>query len=158
MDSNLTTADFLALEGRGYGRGYDGYCYRHGATHTGIGLAAGLGGGALLLAIAGIWGMNQASKARSRGNARAIDILAQQALIERQSRESWQTANAPSIRQYVDVQAGAGAGAGSAANALASAEALSLLVNGSSRSGQVCPQPVALYQPAMPCACNTCGN
>ena len=32
---------------------------------TGIGLAAGLGGGALLLAIAGIWGINEASKARS---------------------------------------------------------------------------------------------
>ena len=99
--------------------------------------------------------MNQASKARSQGNARAIDILAQQALIDRQSRENWQSANAPSIRQYVDVQAGAGAG--SSANALATAEALALLQNGG-RSGQVCPQPVALYQPAMPCSCNTCGN
>lgn len=58
MDSNLTTADFLALENRGFGRGYDDYgCRRHGAATTGIGLAAGLGGGALLLALAGLWGV-----------------------------------------------------------------------------------------------------
>lgn len=156
MDSNLTTADFLALEGRGYGRGYG---YGHGAATTGIGLAAGLGGGALLLAIVGIWGMNQASKARSKGNARAIDILAGNVLAERQSRETWQNVHAPSMTQYVDVRTGAAAGAGSTANALATAEALSLLNNGiGGRNGQVCPQPVALYQPAMPCSCNTCGN
>ena len=54
---------------------------------TGIGLGAGLGGGALLLAIAAAWGVNQASKARMRaaenaaaGNARAIDILAARAI------------------------------------------------------------------------------
>lgn len=158
MDSNLTTADFLALENRGYGHGY-GYGYGRGAATTGIGLAAGLGGGALLLAIAGIWGMNQASKARSKGNADAINILANTALAERQSRETWQNYHAPSMTQYVDVRTGAAAGAGSTANALATAEALSLLNNGlSGRSGQVCPQPVALYHPAMPCACNTCGN
>lgn len=158
MDSNLTTADFLALEGRGYGRGYDCYGYRHGAATTGIGLAAGLGGGALLLAVAGIWGMNQASKARSKGNADAISILANNALADRQSRENWQNYHAPTMTQYVDVRTGAAAGAGSTANALATAEALSLLANGAGRSGQVCPQPVALYQPAMPCSCNTCGN
>ena len=45
------------------------HCYKHrdGMAATGIGLAAGLGGGALLLAAAGIWGINQASKARSEG-------------------------------------------------------------------------------------------
>lgn len=163
MDSNLTTADFLALENRGFGRGYDDYgCRRHGAATTGIGLAAGLGGSALLLALAGLWGVNQASKARQKaaeaaaaGNKSAIDILASQALVERQSRETWQNNHAPTISQYVDVRAGAGAGAG--ANALATAEALSIIANGG-RNGQVCPQPVALYQPAMPCSCNTCGN
>lgn len=156
MDSNLTTADFLALEGRGYGRGYG---YGHGAATTGVGLAAGLGGGALLLAIAAAWGINQASKARSKGNARAIDILAGNVLVERQSRETWQNVHAPSMTQYVDVRTGAAAGAGSTANALATAEALSLLNNGiGGRNGQVCPQPVALYQPTMPCSCNTCGN
>mgnify|MGYP001534994779 FL=1 len=163
MDSNLTTADFLALENPGFGRGYDDYgCRRHGAATTGIGLAAGLGGGALLLALAGLWGVNQASKARQKaaeaaaaGNKSAIDILTSQTLVERQSRETWQNNHAPTISQYVDVRAGAGAGAG--ANALATAEALSIIAN-SGRNGQVCPQPVALYQPAMPCSCNTCGN
>ena len=163
MDSNLTTADFLALENRGFGRGYDDSgCRRHGAATTGIGLAAGLGGGALLLALAGLWGVNQASKARQKaaeaaaaGNKSAIDILTSQTLVERQSRETWQNNHAPTISQYVDVRAGAGAGAG--ANALATAEALSIIAN-SGRNGQVCPQPVALYQPAMPCSCNTCGN
>ena len=135
MDSNLTTADFLALENRGFGRGYDDYgCRRHGAATTGIGLAAGLGGGALLLALAGLWGVNQASKARQKaaeaaaaGNKSAIDILASQTLVERQSRETWQNNHAPTISQYVDVRAGAGAGAG--ANALATAEALSIIAN-----------------------------
>lgn len=116
MDSNLTTADFLALENRGFGRGYDDYgCRRHGAATTGIGLAAGLGGGALLLALAGLWGVNQASKARQKaaeaaaaGNKSAIDILASQTLVERQSRETWQNNHAPTISQYVDVRAGAG--------------------------------------------------
>lgn len=149
MEGNYLTPGELALYG--YGR-------RGGAAATGIGLAAGLGGGALLLAIAGLWGINQASKARSVGNSRAIDILANQAILDRQSRETWQNTHAPSISQYVDVQAGAGAGAGANANALATAEALALIANGNSRNGQVCPQPVALYQPAMPCSCNTCGN
>lgn len=149
MDSNLTTADFLALEGRGYGRGY-GY---------GHGLAAPISFAAAAVIFAGVaaWGINQASKARSKGNARAIDILAGQALADRQSRETWQLHHAPTMTQYVDVQAGAGAGSNAGANALATAEAL-LLAGNSSRNGQVCPQPVALYQPAMPCSCNTCGN
>lgn len=151
MEGNYVTPGDLALYGGGYG-----YGRRGGAAATGIGLAAGLGGGALLLAIAGLWGINQASKARSVGNSRAIDILANQAILDRQSRETWQNTHAPSISQYVDVQAGAGAGAG--ANALATAEAYALLTGGNSRNGQVCPQPVALYQPAMPCSCNTCGN
>lgn len=49
----------------------DNYCHYYrdhsGQRATGIGLAAGLGGGALLLAIAGIWGVNKASEARSAG-------------------------------------------------------------------------------------------
>ena len=80
------------------------HCYKHrdGMAATGIGLAAGLGGGALLLAAAGIWGINQASKARSEGASKAIDILAQTQLQERVSREGWQNNHAPTISQYVD--------------------------------------------------------
>ena len=174
MDSNLTTADFLALENRGFGRGYDGCGYRrHGAATTGIGLASGLGGGALLLALAGLWGVNQASKARQKaaenaaaGNAKAIDILAQNHLVERQSRETWQNTHAPSMTQYVDVRTGAGAGAGAGANALAVAEAAALAQaignNGSnginSAIGGCNFLRVARYSAPQPCGCDTCGQ
>ncbi len=150
-------------DGCGYGYGHRG----HGMAATGIGLAAGLGGAALLGVLAVGWGVNQASKSRLKaaenaaaGNAKAIDILAQTALADRQSRETWQNYHAPTITQYTDVRTGAGAFSGAGANAAADALALSAIVNGNngSRSGQVCPQPVALYQPAMPCRCNTCGD
>lgn len=151
-------------EGCGYGYGHHRGAY--GTATTGVGLAAGLGGGALLLAIAAAWGVNQASKSRLKaaeaaaaGNTKAIDILAQNALVDRQSRETWQNVHAPSMTQYVDVRTGAGAFSGAGANAAADALALSAIANGNNgRSGQVCPQPVALYQPAMPCRCNTCGD
>lgn len=179
MEGNYITSGDLAMwdtartsragnyygEGCGYGYGHHRGAY--GTATTGVGLAAGLGGGALLLAIAGIWGINQASKGRLKaaenaaaGNAKAIDILAQSTIAERQSRETWQNVHAPSMTQYVDVRTGAGAFSGAGANAAADALALSAIVgnNNGSRSGQVCPQPVALYQPAMPCRCNTCGD
>lgn len=172
MEGNYLTSGDLAMwdtarTGRRYyddcGGGY-GCGRRGGAAATGIGLAAGLGGAALLGVLLTAYGMNQASKARYKaaenaatGNQKAIDILAGHALAERQSREAWQNQHAPTMTQYVDVRTGAAAGAGS--NALATAEALALLQNGgSTRNGQVCPQPVALYQPAMPCRCNTCGD
>lgn len=165
MEGNYLTSGDLALwESRRFGDGYGyGYGYRRsGAATTGIGLAAGLGGGALLLAIAGIWGMNQASKARSKGNARAIDILAAQSLADRQSRETWQNVHAPSISQYVDVQAGAGAGAGSTSSALANAEALALAqaINNNSGINSAIGGcnflRVAQVQGPKYCSCNTC--
>lgn len=177
MEGNYITSGDLAMwdtartsragnfygDGCGYGYGHRG----HGMAATGIGLAAGLGGAALLGVIAVGWGVNQASKSRLRaaeaaanGNAKAIDILAQSALSERQCVANWQNMHAPTITQYTDVRTGAGAFAGAGANAAADALALSALINGNGngRSGQVCPQPVALYQPAMPCRCNTCGD
>ena len=169
MDGNYLTAGDLALienrRGYGYGNGDCGY-YRHGSKSmaaTGIGLAAGLGGGALLLAIAGIWGINQASKARARGmenvnNALTNNLnqLASLALAERTSRETWQNRHAPSISQYVDVQTGAGAFAGagvnSTSNALAQAEA-QIVANALTGVSQRCPTPVALYSAPQPCGC-----
>lgn len=132
----LTSGDLALIENRrGYGYGYGDGCGYHkggrGAAITGVGLAAGLGGGALLLAIAGLWGMNQASKARAKGaenlaqaNTNYINQIAGFAQAERVSREGWQIANSPTIRQYVDVQTGAGAFSGSSANAFATALAL----------------------------------
>lgn len=165
MEGNYLTSGDLAMwdTARTGQRSYSdcGYYHRRdGMAATGIGLGAGLGGAALIGVLAVAFGLNAASKARLRaaenaaaGNAKAIDILAQTSLIERQSRETWQNNHAPTISQYVDVRAGAGAGS----NAVSTAEAVAAILNGG-RSGQVCPQPVALYQPAMPCSCNTCGN
>ena len=87
-----------------------------------VAVAVAGGAAAAVVAVAAL--MNATSKARSKGNERAIDILAQQALVERQSRESWQDKHSPSTVQYVDVQTGAGAF--SNANAAAAAEEFDL--------------------------------
>ena len=157
MDGNayLTAGELSLIEnhGRGY-YGHDGYCHHKGnaTATTGVGLAAGLGGGALLLAIAGIWGMNQASKARSRAaenlanaNMNYINQVSALMIAEKSSREAWQNANAPTIRQYVDVQAGAGsfAGAGAGSYSLAQAEA-NLLTGALTGQYARCPQEVTL--------------
>ena len=167
MEGNYLTAGELALIEQRRGFNYDGYDTGHrrggayGAATTGIGLAAGLGGGALLLAIAAAWGVNQASKARSRAaenlvnaNMNYVNQIAAYTLAERQSRETWQNANSPTIRQYVDVQTGAGAfaGAGSSSNALAQAEA-TILTQGLLGNLSQCPQKVSLYSAPQPCGC-----
>lgn len=182
MENYLTAGDLALIENRrgfGYGYNYDGcgygYGHRSGAATTGIGLAAGLGGGALLLAIAGIWGVNQASKARAKGAENAntllagnMNALANMTIAEKQSRElalqaertsreSWQNFHAPTTTQYVDVRSGAFAGAGSNAWSQAEANILSqTLTGGLSR----CPQEVTLVSkrncpcPASDCGCN----
>lgn len=128
-----------------------------GMAATGIGLAAGLGGGALLLGIAGLWGLNQASKARSAGNANALNSLSALVLQERNSRESWQNLQTPRITQYVDVQAGAGAGATANANALATALALQ---NGGLNAavGHDAYLRVQRYSAPQPCGCDSCNG
>ena len=131
---------------------------------TGIGLAAGLGGGALLLAIAAAWGVNQASKARAKGaenlaqaNTNYINQVAGFMASERLSRETWQNIHAPSTTQYVDVQTGAGAFSGSSANAAALAAAINN--NGlNSAIGGCNFLRVARYSAPQPCGCDTCGQ
>ena len=169
-NSYLTAGDLALFNEAKYGRGYEGCPWQgyksHATATTGVALGASALGVAIVGALAIGWGVNQASKARSKSAEQANTLLAsnlnqltQLALTERQSRENWQNYHAPSITQYTDVRTGAGAFSGAGATATAEALALSALVNGNSgRSGQVCPQPVALYQPAMPCRCNTCGD
>lgn len=168
MENYLTAGDLALIENRrGYGYGECGYGYgyhrRDGMAATGIGLAAGLGGAALLGVLAIGWGINQASKARSRGAEQANTLLTNNlnqlsalALAERNSRESWQNCHAPSMTQYVDVQTGAGAfagaGANSTSNALAQAEA-QIVANALTGVSQRCPTPVALYSAPQPCGC-----
>ncbi len=137
-----------------------------GMAATGIGLAAGLGGGALLLAIAGIWGINEASKARSAGaqasvnaNAAAVANLTSVLLAERASRENWQNTNAPTVRQYVDVQAAPQAQ--STSSAVADAVALATAINNNGLNGAIGTDSflkVARYSAPQPCGCDTCNG
>lgn len=133
-----------------------------GMAATGIGLAAGLGGGALLLGIAGLWGLNAASKARARGaeqlalaNQNSLNNVAALVLQERTSRETWQNQHAPTLTQYVDVRAGAGAGAN--ANALATAYALQ---NGGINAAisHDCYLKVARVSGSQNCGCDGCNG
>jgi hypothetical protein len=143
---------------------YDGRHQGRGMAATGIGLAAGLGGGALLFGIAGWLGLNAASRARARAaeqlalaNQNAINNVSALLLQERNSRESWQNLHAPTIAQYIDVRAGAGAGAG--ANALSVAEALALQNNGiNSAIGRDCYLRVQRYSAPQPCGCDSCNG
>ena len=134
-----------------------------GMAATGIGLAAGLGGGALLLGIAGLWGLNAASKARARGaeklalaNQNSLNNVAALVLQERTSRETWQNNHAPTLTQYVDVRAGAGAGA----NALSVAEALAIANNGGLNPAIAhdCYLKVARVSGSQNCGCDGCNG
>ena len=170
MEGTYITAGDLALhnqEMRGYAGAY-GYGYgcepRHrnplqGGTIT----ALGFGAGAIVGLAALAWGLNNASKARLRaaenlaaGNSKAIDILANNHIIERQSRETWQNQHAPSMTQYVDVRTGAGAA--STSNALALAEAMAINNNSGLNSaiGGCNFLRVARYSAPRPCGCDTC--
>lgn len=119
MAEFLTSGDLALYEQRKYG--YDGYGYHDNRNRGWGGIITGvaLGGAALAAVVAVGATMNATSKARSKGNAKAIDILAQQAIQDRQSRETWQNIHAPSTVQYVDVQTGAGAFSNANAAALA---------------------------------------
>lgn len=139
-----------------------------GMAATGIGLAAGLGGGALLFAIAGLWGMNKASEARSAGATQglagvttALAALNGHMANERASREAWQAANAPSIRNYVDVSNTPVAASTSVSSAVADALALAAALNNSGNAlnsaiGQESFLRVQRYSAPQPCGCDTC--
>lgn len=174
MENYLTSGDLALIENRRGNYGYmDGCCggygyhRRDGMSATGIGLAAGLGGAALIGVFALGFGLNQASKARAEGAMQANSLLTNNlnqlsalALAERTSREGWQNYHAPSMTQYVNATANAGASAGAFSNAqsaaLAQAEAnlLSSALLGQTRA---CPQEVTLVT-KQNCPCPTsCG-
>lgn len=164
----LTSGDLALHTQEMRGMGYDGYgCHRSGKgmAATGIGLAAGLGGAALIGVFLAAWGINSASKARlqaaenlAAGNSKAIDILANNHIVERQSREAWQSQHAPTMTQYVDVRTGAGALSTSTSNALALAEAMAINNNSGLNSaiGGCNFLRVARYSAPKPCGCDTC--
>lgn len=145
----------------------ENYYHDHsGQRATGIGLAAGLGGGALLLAIAGIWGVNKASEARNQGtmalaaaNAAALGTLNNNLLAERTSRESWQTANQPSVQSYIDVQATPQQT--TTASAAAEAAAYAQLYNNSALNSAIGTDSflkVCRYSAPTPCGCDSCNG
>ena len=157
MEGNYLTAGDLALyEQRRYGYGYEGgYGHHDRKRASGTAIAAVAIAGAAtagVIAVAAL--MNATSKARSKGNERAIDILAQQALIERQSRENWQDKHSPSTVQYVDVQTGAGAfsNANAAALAFQNQNGLNSAIGGCNFL-RVCR-----YSAPQPCGCDSCGQ
>lgn len=167
----LTAGDLALHEVRRNYYGHDGYDYRchkgNATATTGVALGAGLGGAALLGVIVAAWGLNQASKARSRAaenmanaNMNYINQVSGLLLAERNSRESWQNVHAPSTTQYVDVRTGAGAFAGAGSNSYSLAQAEANLLTGA-LTGQYarCPQEVTLVSkqncgcPATNCGC-----
>jgi hypothetical protein len=161
MDGNtLSPADVMLMTKQ--------HCNR-GMAATGVGLAAGLGGGALLLAIGLGWGLNQASKARAKaaeqavaGNQNALNMMSQFMLTERNSRETWQNVHTPTIKQYVDVSSTAQQGQQSTTSATAEALALAAAINQNnginSAIGNESFLRVQRYSAPQPCGCDTCGN
>jgi hypothetical protein len=137
-------------------RGYNGDGYGYHNRNRGWGgiiTAVALGGAAAAAVVAVGAGLNAVSKARSKGNARAIDMLAQMQLQERVTRETWQNLHAPSTVQYVDVQTGAGAF--SNANAAAAALAYQNQTGLNSAIGGCNFLRVARYSAPKPCDCDS---
>jgi hypothetical protein len=173
MSDFLTAGDLALWEGkRGVydGEGYGYHRCGHGTATTGVGLAAGLGGGALLLAIAGLWGVNQASKARANGNQNTMNAQAKAnsdlvALLANRVTEESTRANTINIDVAQTLRSLTGAtatGGTSSANsqALATAEALALLNGGSANPlSSVIQQNCALrVQRVSEQNCGCCGN
>lgn len=176
MENNFITSGDLAMwdtartsrAGNFYEPYYGGYCGRrdsHGTAVTGVGLAAGLGGGALLLAAAGLWGLNQASKARARGaenqseaNSKTLSLLADVVSREATRRDGIDVDVQQTLRNN---SSALGTGGTAAANALATAEALAYAMNGNSNAmnsaiGGCNYLRVARVSGSRLCGCDTC--
>lgn len=128
---------------------------------SGTAIAGIVIGSAALIAGVGAWVFGGVYAAQgAKANARDIDRLASFMQQEAQRNYTTQLNNQPTMKNYIDVATGgASAGAGASSLSTAQAQALAAILGASGTgNGQVCPQPVALYQPAMPCACNTCNN
>lgn len=164
MDQGMTLSDFAALEKMGN---------RHrGTAVTGLALGAVALGIGVIGTVAVGWGVNAASKARSRSAeklsdaafARQNDLLTLIA-AERNSREGWINRNQPSIGQYVDVQTNPNLNASlmdyirNEANATATAQAIAQAnapLNAAVGSEHFLK--VQRYSAPQPCGCDTCGN
>lgn len=173
MENYLTSGDLALIENRRGNYGYmDGCCggygyhRRDGMAATGIGLAAGLGGAALIGVFALGFGLNQASKARAEGAMQANSLLTNNlnqlsalALAERTSREGWQNMHQPSMVQYTNAVSSSGAGANALAAALSNSQSSALaqaeanLLTNALMGNTTCAQKVSLYSAPQPCGC-----
>ena len=160
MESGMTLSDYMTLEKVGN--------RNKGVANTALGLGIGLGAAALVGVVAVGWGLNSASKARSRAaeNLSAAYAVRQNDLLsliasERASRETWQTRNQPSIGQYVDVQTNPNLNAQlqdyvtAMATATATANANSPL---NAAVGTDSYLKVQRYSAPQPCGCDSCGQ
>lgn len=166
MEGNyLTSGDLALYEQNRRNYYYDGNGYHHkrrdalqGASITGV----VLGGAAVLGAIAIGWGVNQASKARSRAaenlaaaNAKTVEMLA--GVVTREANRN-DTINLD-VTQTLRNLTGASA-QGGAATALSNAEALALALNNNSgvnsAIGGCNYLRVARVSGSRLCGCDTC--
>ena len=163
MESGMTLSDYMTLEKVGN--------RNKGVANTALGLGIGLGAAALVGVVAVGWGLNSASKARSRAAenlsaayaARQNDLLSLIA-TERASRETWQTANQPSISQTLELHNNpslqstvqdivtAMASASAAATANANANGIASAVGGDHFLR------VQRYSAPQPCGCDSCNG
>jgi hypothetical protein len=136
--NDMSISDILALRDDNRGN-YDEYRKRHtsGTAITGVALAAGLGGAALLTALVGVWAVNSASKARSIGNQNTMNaqakansdlvgLLANRVVADNQRADSINIDVAQTLRSLTGATATGGTSTASS-QALATAEALALL-------------------------------
>lgn len=179
MESNFLTSGDLALwdtartsrAGNFYGGCEGGYgCYNHhggrGMAATGIGLAAGLGGGALLLAAAGLWGVNQASKARARGaettaaaQTKTMEMLAG-VLTREASRQDAINLDVTQAQRTLTGATAQGGSASSLATSLANAEAIAQILGNNGLNSAVGSYNFLRVQPVsvQNCGCGCGGN
>jgi len=152
--------DFLALEKVGN--------RNRGVANTALGLGIGLGAAALMGVITVGWGVNSASKARSRAaeqlvasNALRTNDLFNLVATERSSREAWQSAQQPTIGQYVDVQTNPNLNAQLQDYVTAMATATATANNNSPLNQAVGSEHflrVQRYSAPQPCGCDSCGQ
>lgn len=130
--------------------------YRHRHTSstaiTGVALAAGLGGAALIAALVGSWAVNSASKARSAGNINTMNAQAKAnsdlvaLLANRMVSDNQRADNITlDVQQTLRSLTGATATGGtSTAQSLANAEAVAALLNNNNPLSSVIQQNCAL--------------
>lgn len=159
--AEMSLSDYMTLEKVGN--------RNRGVANTALGLGVGFGAAALVGVIATAWGLNAASKARSRSaeklaeaaNIRTNDVISLIA-AERNSREAWQSQNQPSLSQVIELQNNPSlqSTVQDIVSAMATATATATANNNGINSaiGGDHFLRVQRYSAPQPCGCDSCGN